>query len=107
MKMLAAYGSISAGILLAAFSADTPPTTTWIGTTYEYASVRWSGDKTSIIWPDGTIQKVVAFGGKRRPDGIDERAWYFTSAMNIMAKNGFEFVHMGNEDIVMKRVAAK
>ena len=107
MKKLAAYVSSGVGILLVAFSADTPPTETWAGTTLEYASVRWGGDKTSIIWPDGTTQKVVAFGGKRRPDGIDERAWYVTGAMNIMAKRGFELVHMGNEDVVMKRIATK
>jgi len=91
----------------ASVSADAPTPGTWTGPVYEYASVRWMGDRTSIIWPDGTTQKVVAFGGRRRPEGTDERAWYLTGAMNIMAKRGFEFVHMTSDDVVMRRLEPK
>ena len=107
MKKLAACVGFSIAILLTAFSADAPPTETWAGTLCEYASVRWSGDRTSIIWPDGTTQKVIAFGGRKRPDGTDERAWYLTGAMNIMARRGFEFVHMSIDDVVMRRTVNK
>jgi len=107
MKRLVASVGFSVGILFAAFSADAPPTETWAGAVYEYASVRWSGDKTSIIWPEGTTQRVIAFGGKKRPEGADERAWYLTGAINIMARRGFEFVYMSNDDVLMKRAVTK
>lgn len=107
MKKLGICILLSIGLLVPTLSADSPPVESLTGTVYEYASVRWGGDKTSIIWPDGTTQKVVAFGGKRRPDAIDERAWYLTGAINIMAKKGFELAHMGNDDVLMRRPAAK
>ena len=94
-------------LLLAGMTADSPTSDNWIGTGYEFASVHWAGDKTSIIWPDGTVLKVIAFGGKRRPEAVAERMWYLTGAMNIMGKRGFELVHIGNEEVVMKRVTAK
>ena len=96
------------GLALAfvAWPADAPEPA-WAGPVYEYASVRWMGDKTSILWPDGTFQKVVAFTVRRRPDGMDERMWYLTGAMNVMGRKGFELVHMSNEDVVMRRTAFK
>lgn len=105
MKALNLGLLLGVSIALVAWSADTPESP-WTGPTYEYASVRWAGDRTSIIWPDGSTQKVIAFSGRKRADGIDERVWYLTGAMNVMGRRGFELVHMNNDEVVMKRVAA-
>jgi len=107
MKRLLACVLLAFGILIVSLAADTPSSEAWTGTVYEFASVRWAGDRTSIIWPDGTVQKVIAFGGKKRPEAADERMWYLTGAINIMGKRGFEIAHATNDEVIMKRVAVK
>lgn len=107
MKTLLFWIFLCVAILAVPFAADSPPEEAWSGPVYEYASVRWMGDKTSIIWPDGRVQKVIPFGGRKRPDATDERMWYLAGAMNIMGKKGFELAHMSNDDLVMKRLGPK
>jgi hypothetical protein len=76
----------------------------------EYATVRFMEDRTSITWPDGTVENVIELSGKpkfpsgdRYPKGADYRMYWLTVAMNIMAKKGYEFVHMEGADVVMSR----
>jgi hypothetical protein len=68
------------------------------------------GDKTSIVWPDGTVDNVMNLFGKKNfdngsekyPKGSDYRMYWLTIAMNIMGKKGFEFAFMQDTDVVMK-----
>ena len=80
----------------------------------EYASVRFMEERTSITWPDGTVESVFELSGKpkfqggdRYPKGADYRMYWLTIAMNIMAKKGYEFVHMDGADVVMSRSLPK
>jgi hypothetical protein len=82
---------------------------------FEYATVRFMEEKTSIVWPDGTVENVLALSGKTKfdngsekyPKGSDYRLYWLTVAMNIMAKRGFELALMADHDVVMKRQISK
>lgn len=71
----------------------------------EYIDIRWDGtDRMCIVFPDGRVE----FVGKElekvpRPDDANKRAFYMTLAMNRMAAQGYEFVGMISDEIVMKR----
>jgi len=85
-------------------AAETAP-----GQVYEYVTIRWAGrDNTHLIRPGANVEfigpqlrKVV------RPDRVDERSFYMNVAMNGLAKEGYEFAGMTNDEIVMKRAVAK
>ena len=67
-------------------SAETPS-----APSYEYATVRFmGGGKTSFVWPDGKVEKLSDLSQLKRPDTADERMFYLTVAINILAKRGFE-----------------
>jgi len=73
----------------------------------EYATIRWAGrDNTHIIRPGGRVEFV---GGElhkmNRPERTDERAFCMNLVMNGLAKEGYEFVGMTPDEIVMKRLA--
>ena len=78
---------------------------------YEYASVRYQGgQKTSIVWPDGRVEKISNLNNAKRPDTADERMFYLTIAVNLLAKQGFEFVNvpmLGNPDDIFARRAIR
>jgi hypothetical protein len=86
-----------------ASSQDTAPR----HTAYEYASVRFDGASTCIVWQDGTIDKVTAVVGKKTYEPADMRIWYLTVAMNIMAKKGFVALIIDNSEVIMMRSSAK
>ena len=81
------------------------------GPVFEYASVRFMEERTSIVWPDGSVENVLVLGGKRKfdngsekyPKGSDYRVYWLTVSMNIMGKRGFQLAHMDGTDVVMKR----
>lgn len=81
----------------------------------EYASVRFMEERTSIVWPDGTVDNVLALAKNTKftnttekyPKGTDYRMYWLTVAMNIMAQRGFELAHMHEADVVMKRQIGK
>jgi hypothetical protein len=59
--------------------------------TYEYASVRFvPGGRTIIMWPDGTTDKLGDLNTTKDPDNVDERLYYLTLAVNLLAQKGFE-----------------
>ena len=71
----------------------------------EYATIRWAGkDNTHIIRPGGQVEFI---GPELRkiacPDRADERSFYLNLAMNGLTKDGYEFVGISNDDIIMKR----
>jgi|SRR5690242_20376283 len=73
---------------------------------YEYATIHWDGrDNTHIIRPSGQVEFVRAELEKvKKPNHTDDRAFYMNIVMNGLAKEGYEFAGISNDDIVMKRV---
>jgi len=73
--------------------------------TYEYATIRWAGrENTHLIRPNGKVEFLGPILAKvPRPDRTDDRAFFMNLAMNAVAKEGFEFVGMTPDEIVMKR----
>ncbi|WCJ60006.1 hypothetical protein NXS98_02440 [Fontisphaera persica] len=90
---------------LAIRAAETPakPPASQDAVRWEYAYFRFAGDQTTIVWPDGTTQRVIPFGGRRRPEKADERMWYITGGINILAAKGFEIAWMDEDDVIMRR----
>jgi hypothetical protein len=71
----------------------------------EFIDIRWDGvDRMCVIFPDG---RVNFFGQELknipRPDDANKRAFYLTLEMNRMAAQGYEFVSMISDEIIMKR----
>jgi hypothetical protein len=67
-------------------------------------------ERTSIVWPDGTVENVMDLvpkkkfdGGEKYPKGSDYRMYWLTIAMNHMAQRGYDLAHMNDRDIVMVR----
>lgn len=74
---------------------------------YEYASVRFDGEKTCIVWQDGSVDRVTSLIGTKDYEPADKRIWYLTVAFNIMSKRGFEPSFFDNTDMTMVRSSAK
>ncbi len=86
------------------------PKDTVVQPIFEYASVRFMGADTSIVWPDGSVDKVLALSGtKMHSKEADPRMYWLTVAMNIMGKRGFRFVGMSGDraDVFMMREVKK
>lgn len=81
---------------------------------FEYASVRFMEERTSIVWPDGSVENVLQLNGRTKfvntgekyPKGSDYRMYWLTIAMNIMGQRGFELAHMQDNDVVMRRAVS-
>jgi hypothetical protein len=75
----------------------------------EFIDIRWDGvDKMCVIFPDGRVE----FFGRDlkdipRPEEANKRAFYLTIEMNRMAAQGYEFVSMISDEIVMKRTVRR
>ena len=82
------------------FAADGQPSRT-----HEYATIRWAGrDNTHIIRPGGQVEFVGTELRKVvRPDRADQRAFYMNVVMNGLTKEGYRFVGMTPDEIVMER----
>ena len=80
-------------------------TTTTIHT--EYVTIRWSGkENIQVIRPGGQVEFIWSqLKSVRRPDRTDERAFYMNVAMNSLAKDGYEFAGLSNDDLIMKRLS--
>jgi hypothetical protein len=77
--------------------------------TYEYATIRWGGrDNTHVVRPSGNVEFVGNQLMKvKRPERVDDRSFYMNIVMNALAKEGYEFAGMTNDEIVMKRAVSK
>jgi len=75
------------------------------GVRYEYATIRWAGkENTHIVRRGGEVEFIGHELRKaQKPDRTDDRAYYMNLAMNGLAKEGYEFAGMTNDEIVMKR----
>src|SRR5580658_6212463 len=71
----------------------------------EYATIRWSGrDNTHVIRPSGQVEFVGAQLAKvKKPERVDDRAFYMNIVMNALAKEGYEFAGISSDEIIMKR----
>lgn len=76
---------------------------------YEYVTIRWAGpENTHIIRPGGQVEFIGAELRKfHKPDRADNRSFYLNAAMNGLSKEGFDFVGISNDDIVMKRLVPR
>ena len=74
--------------------------------TYEYATIRWSGrENTHVIRPNGNVEFLGAQLDKvAKPNRADDRAFYMNIVMNGLAKEGYEFAGLSNDDIIMRRL---
>ena len=73
--------------------------------TSEYATIRWAGrDNSYVIRPNGQVEFVGSQLAKvKKPDRVDDRSFYMNIVMNALAKEGYEFAGISNDDIIMKR----
>ena len=63
---------------------------------------------TQLIRPNGRAEKLRPILERSpRPDGIDERAYYMSIAMNAVAREGFDVAAMTPDEIVMRRPVAR
>jgi hypothetical protein len=74
--------------------------------TFEYATIRWAGRADGyVIRPSGQVEFVGPQLAKiKKPDRVDDRAFYMNAVMNALAKEGYEFAGISNDEIIMKRV---
>lgn len=79
------------------------------GAAFEYATIRWAGrDNTHIIRPVGRVEFIGAELKKlSRPDRCDDRSFFLNVAINGLAKEGFEVVTASNDDVILRRPAAR
>ena len=74
---------------------------------FEYAVIHWDGaENTHVIFPDGTVAFVGSMlNGAKKPDRVDDRAFYMTIMVNALARQGYEFAFLSNDQntIFMKR----
>jgi len=76
---------------------------------YEYFTIRWGGrDNTHLIRANGKVEMLGSILTKlNRPDRADDRAYYMNIAMNAVAREGYEFAGMTNDEIVMRRAVPR
>jgi hypothetical protein len=76
--------------------------------TSEYATIRWAGrDNSYVIRPNGQVEFVGPQLAKvKKPDRVDDRSFYMNIVMNALAKEGYEFAGISNDDIIMKRAVS-
>src|SRR5215218_8567035 len=69
----------------------------------EFLTVRWQGrENTCVIRPNGNVEKLrPLFERVKRPEGIDERAFYMSIVMNTLAREGYELAALTNDELVM------
>jgi hypothetical protein len=97
---LAALTAIAAGGLALVHATAQAP-----ASKVEFIDIRWDGvERMCVIYPNG---RVVFFGPELkdipRPEDANKRAFYLTLEMNRMAAQGYEFVSMISDEIIMKR----
>jgi hypothetical protein len=74
----------------------------------EYASVLWAGSRENmrVVLPDGKADLWGArLGRTTLPEGTEPRLYFLNYVMNALAKEGWEFAGVTDDQIVMKRGA--
>ncbi len=104
LVLVAAVFSAAALCLLKSRAAE--PSTFQVA---EFATIRWEGrENTHLVRSNGKVEKLKQlFERFPRPDGIDERTYYMNIAMNAVAREGYDFAGITQDQIVMKRPVAR
>jgi len=100
--------AVAGGILIGVpLLSQIPAADSQASRTREYVTIRWAGrDNTHVIRPGGQVEFVGAQLRKAgRPDRADDRAFHMNVAMNGLTKEGYRFVGMTSDEIVMERDA--
>jgi hypothetical protein len=106
MKKLSTVFAILAVVCVATIIFSKPASAqTGTFQTCEYVTIRWGGrDNTHLIRANGSVEFLKPLLMKAtRPDRVDDRSFYMNIAMNAVAKEGYEFVGMTSDEIIMKR----
>ena len=105
MKKPALAMTAACVILAALVASHLLATETQATRAHEYVTIRWAGrDNTHIIRPAGQVEFAASELRKiTRPDRTDERAFYMNVIMNGLTKEGYRFVGMTSDDVVMER----
>ncbi len=71
----------------------------------QFATLRWDGRENSyVVRPNAKVERLrQLFDRYPRQDGVDDRIYYMTIAMNALAKEGFEFAGTMDGQVVMRR----
>jgi hypothetical protein len=110
---LAQYPFIAAVLLLLLIglpsSLSAAETTNAPAHQFEYVTIHWDGrDNTHIIQPNGEVKSLGDMLTKiKKPNRTEDRAFYMNIVMNSLAKEGYKFVGIRDNDIVMQRPAAR
>lgn len=73
----------------------------------EFIDIRWDNtDRMCVIYADGHVEFVgkALEASTQSPDEANKRAFYMTVEMNKLAAQGYEFIAMISDEIIMKRV---
>lgn len=91
---------VLSGLVLRPQAADPQPVPA-----YEYATLRWDGpENTHVIRPDGSVQSVgPQLRELRVPSRTDARAFYMTTVLNALAREGYELVATVQSDAMVLR----
>ena len=108
MKKIIILSAVVAVITLTCLTRNALAQSSGFQTT-EYVTIRWAGrENTHLIRSNGKVEFLGQILGKvTRPDRVDERAFFMNLAMNAVAKEGYEFAGMNNDEVVMKRTISK
>ena len=73
----------------------------------EYVTIRWDGKHNPPLSRPGAMVEFMGPELRKlpRPERADERSFYMNTAMNGLAREGFELAGMTSDEIVMKRAA--
>jgi hypothetical protein len=96
---------LSLAVIARLLAADADPPH---GRGFEYATIRWDGpENTHIVRPSGTVEFVSQLRTFKKPSRTDDRAFYMNIVMNALGKEGYEFIGMSSDEIVMRRSAGR
>ena len=75
----------------------------------EYATIRWGGrENSTLIRPGGNVEFIGRELFKmKRPERVDERAFYLNLVINSLAKEGYEVATAVNSDEILMRRPAR
>lgn len=98
--------AVASGLTFQYFSRAVEPSSFQVA---EFATIRWDGrDHSFVVRPNGKTELLKGlFGRLPRPEGMDERVYYMNAAMNAIAKEGYDFAGMTQEQIVMRRTTVR
>jgi len=100
LVLFSALTALAAVLIKSALAADAPGLQS-----VEFATIRWAGrENTHLIRPNGQVEFLGSIlMPAKRPDRVDERAFYMTIAINAAAREGFEVAAMTDSEVVLRR----